>query len=207
MFGRDALQVMSRMTPESRYEYFKKVSSPQVTAQMKKLKDMGDIDSWNTYQSWTTSSFISLFQSAVQAIPSEGMNSAGVAVTWDPATNGFKVTGNVAGNKSSGAMPFGLPNPAAGFETNMATNAMSASVADLNTAIRTIAPILAINGADTGEEIFALLEQMGYDPNRPEQPNFIQTADKFLGDALVRGLKGVGVIGDTSGTKFESGAL
>ena len=218
MFGQEALQVLGRMTPDSRYTYFKKVASPQVTQQMLKLKQGGDVDSWNTYQNWVAGSFITLFQSAVKDLPGTVPDTTGVSVVWDSTTNGFKVTGNPALNTNQSILSgpgFSIPNPTAGIETQVSANLMQNKVANLNAAIRVVAPIIEANGENTGQAILELLQQMGYDPGRVDNPDFAQGAlfsgtaqiDKMLGDALVNGLKGMGVIGDTSGTKFESGAL
>lgn len=208
MFGQEALGILGRMTPESRYQYFKKVASPAVSNQMLALKKAGDIDSWNTYQNWVTSSFITLFRSAVSDLPGAFPNTQGISVTWDKTTNGFKVTGDVSQSSSQNLLTtplFSIPSPTAGLETEVFRNLKQNKIADLNSAIRVIAPIIEANGGDVTEELYDLLLQMGYNPNKPKDPTVQQTIEMVLGDAIVHGLKAVGVIGDTTGTKFEAG--
>lgn len=213
MFGQEALNVMGMMTSESRYEYFKKVASPAVTKKMLELKTAGDVDSWNTYQNWVGSSFVNLFQSAVKGMPGIGANASGVSVTWDGTTNGFKVTGdpskgsnaNIISSRPGGFI--NVPNPLAGVETAASTAQISASIANLNAAIRVIAPIFEANGGNTGEELFALISQMGYDPNKRAEGSFSQELNVMIGDALVMGLQAMGAPVGGEGTKFAAGEL
>jgi hypothetical protein len=197
MFGQEALQVMGQMTPESRYEYFRKVASPKVTQAMLSLKQQGDTDSWNTYQQWVTSSFMGLFQSAVKSMPSGQTNAVGVAVVWDPKTYGFRVVTDTNKARNRNAIDFGNPNippvrnPLADIETAANAKIMEGQIANLNSAIRTIAPILEANSVDVSESLMELMEQMGYDPLKSADGSYLEGIQGMLGDALKAGFNTV----------------
>lgn len=179
MFGPESQQVLAAMNDASKFEYYKKVSSPQVTKQMLALRDNGDQDSWDTYQAWTVDNFRVLFQQSVQEL--QNMNTAGnlegLNVRWDDKSNGFVI-------QSEGF--FGLPG-------------IQAEASQLNTAIRTLAPIIEANGGDVSKELAIMFEQMGFDPAEARAaPSGMQGRDPVKN--LAEGLFGALLNGLTSGT-------
>jgi hypothetical protein len=144
MFGPGSAQILSQLDDNSKFAYFQKVSSPAVTKQMLALRDMGDIDSWNAYQQWTTNAFMSLYQQTVQDLQSYNTNAnyEGINVRWDPASKGFIL-------RSSGMFGIG---------------ATEGPVQNFNSVIRTIAPIIEANGGDVEQELYGMMTQMGFDP-------------------------------------------
>lgn len=164
MFGEQSQGILAAMDDNSKYEYYKKVSSPQVTAQMIKLKDMGDEDSWNTYQQWTTNAFMALFQQSVQDIQGLNADPAGTTVRWDPNSMGFVMKYNGVFNSGVG-----------GYEAPMN---------NMNTAIRTISSIIKENGGDTEQEVYTLLTSMGYDPSVEKGSNLLQNMLASLTNSL-----------------------
>lgn len=145
MFGPEAGNILAAMDDDSKFEYYKKVSSPTVTKQMIALRETGDTDSWDTYQQWTTNAFYSLFQQSVQDLQAVNTSStmSGLSVRWDPTSKGFVI-------KSDGLFGIG------GFEK---------PTANFNATLRTIAPIIEANGGDVEQELYGMMTQMGFDPS------------------------------------------
>ena len=201
MFGTDADAIFARMDDNSRFEYFKKVASPRVTQKMLKLRDAGETGSWELYQSWVGNAFVKLFSQSIRSLPGTSPDTLGVTVTWNKATGGFEVTGDPSKSLSANAIQSGpggfinLPNPLSGMETQVQVNKLRNEFANLNSAIRTVSPIIQENGGEVGEEMLELLMRAGYDPNKAPDQSFIRGIDDFIGDALVNGLRSIGVLG------------
>lgn len=158
MFGNDANLLLSKMDPGSRVMWYNKVASPEVTNQMLKLRDMGDEQSWNTYQDWVKGAFVNIFAqemnqlNSTNAILSGNMSMVQGAITWDPDTSSFKADVSVLG--SGGALTWLAQNmPGAVWNTEMQT---------LNSAIAGIKPIIEENGGEVEAELALLLQQMGF---------------------------------------------
>lgn len=164
MFGPESNSVLAAMDDASKFEYFRKVSSPQVTKQMIALKNLGDADSWATYQQWTTNAFMSLFQQSVQDLNAVNTNASfdGLNVRWDGVSKGFVI-------KSTGMFGVG------GFE---------APAREFNTALRTIAPIIEENGGDVEQEVYALLTSMGFDGGAKRDKTFVDHLLESLTNSL-----------------------
>lgn len=155
MFGEQSLGVMARLDDKSKFEYFRKVSSPVVTKKLLELKNAGDIDSWNKYQSWVSTNFQGVFKLQVQNLQNQ-VTSPYMDVKWDPVQTRFVVTALAPTTTRYG--------PIVGKIVGDVPADASKSFAELNGALQIIKPILDENGADTGQEIAVLLSKMGYDP-------------------------------------------
>lgn len=163
MFGEDSGNILAQFNAASKFEYFKKVASPEVTAQMVKLRDMGDTESWNTYQTWVSSAFMNLFQMKVREMGELGSTPA-INVEWDPKNLRFSVNREAPpGVVGGGANPFHLIHTGIDMVTGVPG---SKAANNLNSAIQLIAPILRENDADVAAELYAAFERMGYDPNQ-----------------------------------------
>jgi hypothetical protein len=163
MFGPNAGRVMSQLDDASRYQYFSRVASPIVTEQMRKLRDMGDVESWENYQTWVTQSFMVLFQSKVVTMQnaSQSLFVPGMSVVWDEKNAMFRLN-------SGSPVDFAIPGmPLSGLD-NMNVNGQ---LSELNSAIRVVKPILEDAGGEVGPEIYELLRQMGFDPEN--QTDFV----------------------------------
>jgi hypothetical protein len=156
MFGPESIAILGRMDDASRFDYFKRVASPIVTNQMRKLRDMGDIESWDNYQQWVTRSFLTLFQSKVQTLQgaSSSLFRPGMRITWDDTNAAFRLYDPMEGQAMSlGTVIGGLDS-----------STVNAALQDINTAIRVVKPVLEDNGGSPGPEVYELLRQMGFDP-------------------------------------------
>lgn len=168
MFGPSSMAVLEHLDSPSRMEYFRKVASPGVTKQMQKLRDMGDLQSWDTYQQWVSRSFMVLMQNKVQTIQNAGQSifNPGMQVLWDNNASQFRLV-DTQPNKNSTPILGNLIDAGGGLDALTAQSAVN----DLNTAIRTVKPIIEDNGGEAGPEVYELLRQMGFSPD--EQDDFV----------------------------------
>lgn len=151
MFGPGSDRVLSKLDDDSRFEYFKKVSSPAVSRQMLKLKEQGDVDSWNTYQRWVANSFQILFKQKVNDLQSFVEDTSNYSVEWDDRNNRFKVKG-IRGAFADAPL----------IGTSAAAERV---IRQLNDTLQVVTPIIEDNDGDTTMEIADLLMNMGYDPS------------------------------------------
>lgn len=166
MFGSDSQAVFAAMSDGDKFEYYRQVVSPTVTKQMMQLKNQGDEQSWNTYQSWSTNAFVGLFRQSVQDLQAINTSSRfnGVNVRWDPKIKGFMIQGD-------GILGIG---------------AYDRPATQMNTAIQTVAPIIEANGEDLSENLLELIEGMGWDPSVGRESGF--NLIESLGKALTSGV-------------------
>jgi hypothetical protein len=166
MFGPSAMGVLAQLDDDSRFAYFQKVSSPTVTKQMLALRDMGDVDSWNKYQQWTTNAFMALYQQSVQDLQAlnTSANYSGMSVRWDPQSKGFVL-------RSDGMFGVG---------------AYEAPVQKFNSVIRTITPIIEANGGDVEQELYGMMTQMGFDASEAREDSLWTS----IVNSLIKGLNG-----------------
>jgi hypothetical protein len=177
MFSVSSQAVLATMDEGSQYEYFRRVTSPIVTQQMLSLKNAGDTEAWQYYQSWVTGAFMSLFQKDVTDL--QGFNTdpvmQGMTVTWDPKNLAFKFKlGSDYGATPPGTH-FGGPGD---FPIGFGASGDIGS--RLNTAIRNVAPIFTENGGDVAQEVFIILQRMGFNPSAKR--------NKAIGDAMIESL-------------------
>jgi hypothetical protein len=146
MFSDDASVVFSKMSPDDKWSYYTRVSSPQVTKKMLELKAMGDTQSWNTYQTWTSRAFVGLFREELLTLGNmnQDVNSP-YTVTWNDRIKGFE-----------------LYSP--GFLFGDVTVPMTR----INSAIQVISPIIEADGKEVGEDLYTFLTEVGF---RPEGGN------------------------------------
>jgi hypothetical protein len=157
MFGPKSMEVLATMDDASRFEYFNKVASPMVTEKMRKLRDMGDVESWDNYQQWVTRNFMILFQSQVQTMQgmSTSMFTPGTQVVWDDSNSQFVY---IPGQQVGVGAPF--TTVVQGSEALMGADAVNR----LNSVIRTVTPIIEDNNGTMGIEIYRVLADMGFNP-------------------------------------------
>ena len=170
LFGEDSMAIMSKIKPDSRMEYFKKVSSPMVTKQMIALRDKGDPESWEMYKNWTAQTFQILFQEDVTNIQNAVRDPENFDVKWDEKNNRFVITA------------LGVPGgPDFAFSVGQQQKAVNRDLQRINQAIQIIAPIVEDGGGDTGQEVLLTLQQMGFDPEASPEPGLLEKLFDALG--------------------------
>lgn len=193
MFGPGSEAVLSQLDDESRFLYFKKVSSPMVSKQMMALRDQGDVESWQMYSKWTANVFQVLFRQQVESL--QNLNAHGIFVDWSPQTSSFTVT--TRDTQQGGGGIVGRVFPGTIQEANRRGQQYAAAqwqqrIQPLNDAIRIIEPLIKDAKGDTSLEMLELLTQMGFLPSEsPEMTGIPSTGRPVsLVTALIDAIRG-----------------
>lgn len=179
LFGRQATETFDLFEKSEQITYWKQIASPAVTANMVKLLEMGETETWDKYTTWVTEGFMTLFRDRVQNLQDflTDPRYDGMTVKYNPQTHSVEVTRPRSFLESIQETPSGAMFAPGGEITR--------EVQDLSTAIRTMVPILEVSDLTAEEVILEMLTVMGYDPLAERDPGFYG----MLWDAVVSGAR------------------
>lgn len=168
IFGPKNNGIWAQMDPVTRHEYFKKITSPEVHAEMVKLRNAGDTVAYDQYRNWTLNASQAYLKSAVADLNNLTIDRRQVMVQFDPTANQFILVPNPEAKKpfqefllGGGALPapFG-PMIGAGNMSNTYGAALQ-SLEKVNDVIRNVSPIIIDAKQSVPEQIQFLLKSFG----------------------------------------------
>jgi hypothetical protein len=135
------------------FAYYDHLSSPGITDDIHRLKDVG---TWDMYKNWQFTNFRQLFGNEVQRL---GNIPPGTTVLWNSDRQELSVQNPLLDRKYAPGTPVSATGP-----DYAAVASLKESVDKMNPALRNVAYMLKKEGTEPSEGIFTMLSQMGYTP-------------------------------------------
>lgn len=142
----------------SQMKVFTKLTSPEVTKEMIKLRDASPDGQaiWKNYSEWSKNNFIGLFKQAGDGI-TNSTNRNWLQVNWNPKAKQFEVSPTEEGIKANANVPGSAGHNLVNFIEGRLSSGTVNAVDRMNAAIKTMDPILSASGYKTEDEIKKLV--------------------------------------------------
>jgi len=181
---------LEKFAGSDRLRVFQKLTAPEVTKEMQRLRT-ADPNTYENYRKWATNSFSTLLKTQANTIQDINAYNEDVKLTFDPAAMQYQIS--IADAKPNANLPVtgqviaGTVNVLA---NKLRLNEAQQALAPINAALKNLAPI--INEGNKDPEALAKV-LTGIDPQGPKQTGLLQ----WLGNGIVNAVSGAaGAVGN-----------
>lgn len=174
---------------KSKLRVFTQLTNPEITKQMEALKEK-DPEAWNRYSRWAKRSFSDVFNIEINNV-GDAASQQFLDVRFDTARNQFVVAVNEDGLRRAQVLQqtkarWRDPTPLGMLAENSGSlRGYLDSVNRLNTAIRSVEPILKSDNFETGQEMLNLFKGKGMDTQQGKTPPWWSRLGKAVSDAVI----------------------
>lgn len=178
IFVKDDGTLLSKFSEADRPRVFSMLASPQVTAQIAKLKDQ-DPELFKAYGQWVARNFATTTKGTLDTLSKETTNNINVGVQFDPKSGQFVLQ---AGPNAEGAL---FRRGADKHTKDMALldaagSPLRGAIDDMNKALVILKPVVDAAGGDIQKELQTFLKNS---PLNQSKPNGVDALLKAVGGA------------------------